>query len=81
MSKESIKQFREAINGNEEWQEEIRNFVDDDIRMATYASGKGYEFTQEEYSKYVENNISGELSNFETGMIAGGGWDEEGESS
>ena len=72
MSKEAINQFREAINGNEEWQEEVRNFGDDDS-MGSYASGKGYDFTSEEYAEYVENNTSDELSLFETEMVAGGG--------
>ena len=71
MSKEAINQFREAINDNEEWQEEVKNFGDDDS-MATYASGKGYEFTQEEYIEYTENSVNGELSLFEMEMVVGG---------
>ena len=71
MSKEAIKQFREAINGNEEWQEEVRNFGDDDS-MATYASSKGFEFTSEEYVEYVEG-LQSELTEFETEMVVGGG--------
>ena len=67
-----VEEFREAVNANEEWQEEVRNFGDDD-NIVKYASGKGYEFTQDEYSEYVENNTSGELSEFEMELVAGGG--------
>ena len=66
-----VQEFREAINANEEWQEEVRNFGDDDS-MVSYASGKGYEFTVEEYNDYVENKVEGELSEFETEMVCGG---------
>ena len=66
-----VEEFREAINTNEEWQEEVRNFGDDD-NIVNYASGKGFEFTKNEYSEYVENNTSGELSDFEMELVAGG---------
>ena len=66
-----VQEFREAVNANTEWQEEVRNFGADD-NIVNYASGKGYEFTENEYSEYVENNISGELSLFETEMVSGG---------
>ena len=66
-----VKEFREAINANEDWQEEVRNFGADDS-IVNYASGKGYEFTEDEYSKYVENDTSGELSDFEMELVAGG---------
>ena len=67
-----VEEFREAINANEEWQEEVRNFGDDD-NIVKYASSKGYEFTNDEYGEYVENNTSGELSLFETQLVSGGG--------
>ena len=67
----NIDEFRKAINTNEDWQEEVRNFGDDD-NIVNFASGKGYEFTENEYSEYMENNISGELSLFETEMVRGG---------
>ena len=66
-----VEEFREAINANEEWQEEVRNFGDDD-NIVNYASGKGYEFTNDEYSEYVEENTSGELSEFEMQLVSGG---------
>ena len=66
-----VEEFREAINANEEWQEEVRNFGDED-NIVNYASGKGYEFTNDEYSEYVEENASGELSEFEMELVAGG---------
>ena len=65
-----VEEFREAINANEEWQEEVTNFGDDD-NMVKYASGKGYEFTKGEYSEYVEN-LGDELSLFEMELVAGG---------
>ena len=43
-----VEEFREAVNANEDWQEEVRNFGDDD-NIVNYASGKGYEFTNDEY--------------------------------
>ena len=67
-----VEEFREAINANEDWQEEVRNFGDDD-NIVNYASGKGYEFTNEAYSEYVEENSSGELSEFEAELVSGGG--------
>ena len=66
-----VQEFREAINGNEDWQEEVRNFGDND-NIVKYASGKGYEFTKAEYNEYVEENTSGELSDFEMELVAGG---------
>ena len=66
-----VEEFREAINANEEWQEEVRNFGADDS-IVNYAIGKGYEFTNDEYSEYVEKNTSGELSEFEMELVAGG---------
>ena len=66
-----VEEFREAINTNEDWQEEVRNFGSDDD-IVSYASGKGYEFTNDEYSEYVENDTSGELSDFEMELVAGG---------
>ena len=66
-----VEDFREAVNANEDWQEEVRNFGDDD-NIVNYASRKGYEFTNDEYSEYVENDTSGELSDFEMELVAGG---------
>ena len=66
-----VEEFRTAINENTEWQEEVRNFGDDDS-MATYASSKGFEFTSEEYVEYVEG-LQSELTEFETEMVVGGG--------
>ena len=66
-----VEDFREAINANEDWQEEVRNFGADDT-IVNYAKDKGYEFTEDEYSKYVENDTSGELSDFEMELVAGG---------
>ena len=66
-----VQEFREAINANEEWQEEVRNFGADD-NIVNYASGKGYEFTNEKYNEYVKNDSGDELSMFETEMVTGG---------
>ena len=71
MSLDTISKFREAINENEDWQEEIRNFGSDDS-IISYASNKGYEFTEDEFTEYVENNASGELSLFEMELVSGG---------
>tara|TARA_B100000315_G_scaffold43793_1_gene38742 strand:- start:2884 stop:3189 length:306 start_codon:yes stop_codon:yes gene_type:complete len=71
MSKEAMEQFREAINGNKEWQEEVRNFGENDD-MVSYAKGKGYEFSTEDYKEYRENEMVEELSDFELESIAGG---------
>ena len=67
-----VEEFREAINGNEDWQEEVKNFGADD-NIVNYASGKGYEFTNDEYNEYVKENSSGELSEFEAALVSGGG--------
>ena len=66
-----VQEFREAVNGNEEWQEEIRAFGAEDS-VVTFANDKGYEFTEDEYKEYVENDTSGELSDFEMELVAGG---------
>ena len=66
-----VEEFREAINTNEDWQEEVRNFGADD-NIVNYVSGKGYEFTNDEYSEYVENEIGDELSEFEMELVSGG---------
>ena len=71
MSKEAMEQFREAINGNKEWQEEVRNFGENDD-MVSYAKGKGYEFSTEEYKEYREKDMVEELSDFELESVAGG---------
>ena len=65
-----VEEFREAVNANEDWQEEVRNFGADDS-IVKYASGKGYEFTNDEYNEYVEN-LGDELSLFEMELVAGG---------
>ena len=52
MSIEAVAQFREGVNANEEWQEEIRNFGDEG-NMVDFANGKGHVFTSEEYNQYV----------------------------
>ena len=65
-----VEEFREAVNANEDWQEEVRNFGADDS-IVNYASGKGYEFTNDEYSEYVEN-LGDELSLFEMELVSGG---------
>ena len=66
-----VEEFREAVNANEDWQEEVRNFGADD-NIVNYASGKGFEFTEYEYKEYVEDDTSGELSDFEMELVAGG---------
>ena len=71
MSIEAVAQFREAVNANEEWQEEIRNFGADD-NMVHYAQGKGHTFTEQDYSGYVAEHSDGELSLFEMELVAGG---------
>ena len=65
-----VEEFREAINANEEWQEEVRNFGDDD-NIVNYASGKGYEFTENEYKEFV-GDLGDELSMFEMELVSGG---------
>ena len=72
-----VDEFRKAMNENEDWQEEIRNFGDDD-NVVKFANDKGYEFTEYEYREYVENNSTGELSLFEMELVSGG--DENSES-
>ena len=71
MSIEAVAQFREAVNANEDWQEEIRNFGEEG-NMVDFANGKGHAFTSEEYNDYVGSNAEGELSEFEMELVAGG---------
>ena len=66
-----VEEFREAVNTNEDWQEEVRNFGADD-NIVSYASGKGFDFTEDEYSEYV-GNLGDELSLFEMELVSGGG--------
>ena len=74
MSKEAVQQFREAINLNTEWQEEVRtnNEPQRTQWVVTFAKDKGYEFTPEDYTEYVSENVSGEISDFEMEMATGG---------
>ena len=72
-----VDEFRKAMNENEDWKEEIRNFGDND-NVVKFANDKGYEFTEYEYREYVENNSTGELSLFEMELVSGG--DENSES-
>ena len=74
MSIEAASQFWDAVNANEEWQEEIRNFTEEDHNNVDYAQGKGYAFTDEEYKQFWSNDKNGELSDFETELVAGGTW-------
>ena len=46
-----VEEFREAINANEDWQKEVRNFGADD-NVVKFAKDKGYKFTQEELDIY-----------------------------
>ena len=71
MSIEAVAQFREAVNANEDWQEEIRNFGEE-ANMVDFANGKGHAFTSEEYNEYVGSKVEGELSEFEMELVAGG---------
>ena len=73
MSIEAVAQFCEAVNGNEEWQEEIRNFGAED-NMVDYAKGKGHVFSEQDFNTYVEGQMDGELSEFETELVAGGNY-------
>ena len=65
-----VEEFREAVNANEDWQEEVRNFGDDD-NIVNYASGKGFDFTEDEYSEYV-GNLGDELSLLKMELVSGG---------
>ena len=70
----NIDEFRNELNKNLEWQEEIRNFGNNDS-VTQFANGKGYEFTGEDLEAYIENNKDAELSDFEMEMVSGGGHD------
>ena len=65
-----VEEFREAVNANEDWQEEVRNFGADD-NIVNYASVKGYEFTENEYKEFV-GDMGDELSMFEMELVSGG---------
>ena len=60
MSIEAASQFWDAVNANEAWQEEIRNFKEEDS-IADYAQGKGYSFSDEEYKQVWSNE--GKMAN------------------
>ena len=81
MSKEAVQQFREAINLNTEWQEEVRtnNEPQRTQWVVTFAKDKGYEFTYEEYIEYVNEYSKGELSEFEIELVVGGASCEAGQ--
>ena len=73
MSIEAASQFWDAVSANEEWQGEIRNFTVED-NLVNYAKGKGYAFSDAAWQQYWIENKYGELSEFETEMVAGGGF-------
>ncbi len=73
MSKEAIDKFREAINQNTTWQEEVRQgTVENPIDGVEFAKEKGFEFTAEEYSSYLDESMDDELSEFELELVSGG---------
>ena len=61
MSKEAIDLFREKVNLNTEWQEDVRKFVADDSpeKLANYANGKGYKYPEHDNNVHMTWNIEG----------------------
>ena len=68
----NIDEFRNELNKNTKWQEELKNLVDNS-GMIQFAGEKGYEFTDEDLDEWVKNNKDVQLSAFEMEMVAGGG--------
>ena len=66
-----VEEFRTAINENEDWQEEVKNFVADDS-IVKYAHDKGYEFTEDECNECYKN--LDELNEFEMEGVSRGNW-------
>ena len=71
MSKETVLQFRQAVNANEQLQDAIRN-AGASLDVVAFAREQGYAFTEEELQSVTEE-AEDALTDFELEMVAGGG--------
>ena len=67
-----VEEFRQAINENEDWQEEIVG-LGTNGSIVQFASDKGYAFNEDELDEYIKNNKDAKLSQFEMQLVTGGG--------
>ena len=68
---DQINNFRKAVNDDESMQQELMA-MGVNLNIPEFAATKGFNFTEEEYATYLDSNITGELSEFEASMVAGG---------
>ena len=73
MSIEAVKEFYELLQSDETLQERVKA-ADDSATVVQIASEKGYEFTEQELERAMQEAIvEGELSQEELEAVAGAG--------
>lgn len=72
MSVAEIKRFAEAVKSDSGLQSELKGVSGGEAGVASFAKGKGYDFTAEELKAHAEE-MKGELSEEQLDKIAGGG--------
>ena len=68
---DQINNFRKAVNDDESMQEELMA-MGLNLNIPEFAATKGFNFTEEEFTTYLDSNVKGEISEFEASMVAGG---------
>ena len=68
---DQIDNFRKAVNDDESMQEELMA-MGLNLNIPEFAATKGFNFTEEEFTTYLDSNVKGEISEFEASMVAGG---------
>jgi predicted ribosomally synthesized peptide with nif11-like leader len=72
MSRQAVLAFREAVNGDQALQRELRSAeVGSGQDVTEFAAGHGYEFTVEELATVAQENVDS-LTDFELEIVAGG---------
>lgn len=72
MSIESVKGFYESLTNDQALQERVKS-ADDSVAIVQIASEKGYDFTDQELERAMQEAIvEGELSEQELEAVAGG---------
>ena len=68
---DQINNFRKAVNDDESMQQELMA-MGLNLNIPEFAATKGFNFTEEEFTTYLDSNVKGEISEFEASMVAGG---------
>ena len=78
MSIESATAFREYVTTNPDAQAEVKAAITGGGDLSAVGAKHGFEFSKEDAQAVMnQTNESGEMSEFELDMVAGGGADDE----